>query len=188
MDACQSEAHRHPHRRGRRPGTQLGHQERRLPRHGARLRGDRHSARLGGASPTFEPDGPAPTRTTSARSTARRRGAIDRTGGTMLHTSRTNPARMKRDRAAGAARPRADPVACERRRSLRPDPRRARQPRAAGDRPAGRDRWRRHARLRRPARARGGAAGGDPQDDGQRRAGHRVLHRLLARRSRAPRS
>ena len=67
---------------------------------------------------TFEPDGsPSPdyVRPLDRRGTR----AIDRTGGTMLHTSRTNPARMPRDRPAGQHRRRGRAPLCDRWRPLR---------------------------------------------------------------------
>ena len=77
----------------------------------------------------------------------RTRATIDRTGGTILHTSRTNPRKM---RAAGlpawlddAERARYDGE----RRGLRPDPAGPRQPVGARRRRAGDDRRRRHAVL-----------------------------------------
>ena len=105
---------------------------------------------------------------------------IDRTGGTMLHTSRTNPARMKPGVAAclalaraGAERYRTDdgrydltPVVLEHLEAL-------------GHRRTRADRRRRHAVVRADPRRQGRAARRDPQDDGQRRARHGVLHRLL---------
>ena len=70
---------------------------------------------------------------------------IERTGGTILHTSRTNPRKM---RAAGLPswlgetdRERYR----DRRGPLRPDPARPRAPRRARYRRPGDDRWRRHA-------------------------------------------
>ena len=53
-----TQADRHPHRRRRRAGPQLGHQERGVSVHRARLRGDRHSPWLGGPHPPhLETDG-----------------------------------------------------------------------------------------------------------------------------------
>ena len=104
---------------------------------------------------------------------------IDRTGGTILHTSRTNPRKM---RAAGlppwmdeAARARyavgdgvfdLTPLVLDNLGGAR-------------DRPPGHDRRRRHAVVLAGPGQRGRPAGRDPQDDGQRRPGDRVLHRLL---------
>ena len=90
------EADRDPHRRRRRPRPQRGHQERRLPRDRARLRGPRHPPRLGGPDPhpararSRDPDYLRPLDRINTRT-------IDRTGGTILHTSRTNPRKMRAD-------------------------------------------------------------------------------------------
>ena len=105
---------------------------------------------------------------------------IDRTGGTILHTSRTNPRRDARRRACR----RGSPSAARRRCATGDDtfdltPLVLEQHRRARARLPGHDRRRRHAELRARARRRGRAVIGDPEDDGQRRPGHRVLHRLL---------
>ena len=68
-----------------------------------------------------------------------------------------------------------------RRRSLRPHARScSTTSRRSASRPH-RHRWRRHAELRGSPRARGLPGDRHPQDDGQRRPRHRVLHRLLDR-------
>ena len=104
---------------------------------------------------------------------------IDRTGGTMLHTSRTNPSKMKAARL---------PAPCR----LRPTRRDADLDGVYDLTPlvldnieylgldylvtiGGDDTLSYSAVLDRAGRA----AHRDPQDDGQRRPGHRVLHRLL---------
>ena len=132
-----------PDRRRRRPGPQRGHQERRLPRDRGRLRGPRHPPRLGGPDPPparrrRDPDYLRPLDRINTRT-------IDRTGGTILHTSRTNPRKM---RAAGlpawmdaSSAPRYA-VGDDR---LRPDAARPRQHQRAGHRRPGDDRRRRHA-------------------------------------------
>ena len=77
---------------------------------------------------------------------------IDRTGGTFLHTSRTNPSRVRAERGARASRrPR------ERRRPVRLHRPRAPRRRGARDRRADPDRRRRHVVVR-AAAARGGRA------------------------------
>ena len=105
---------------------------------------------------------------------------IDRTGGTMLHTSRTNPARMKRESLPPWLddRPRPSgyrtdedrydltPIVLEHLEALGID----------ALVPIGGDDTLSFARV---LVDRGRAARRDPQDDGQRRPGHRVLHRLL---------
>ena len=171
-----------PDRRRRRPRPQLGHQERRLPGDRGRLRGPRHPARLGGPDPrpARAPDGGDPDYLRPLDRINTR--TIDRTGGTMLHTSRTNPRKMRGRRPAAMARPRPDRAMTIGRRRLRPDAARPRAHRArsgidvlvtiGGDDTL--------SLLAGPGR-RGRAARRDPQDDGQRRPGHRVLHRLLDR-------
>ena len=104
---------------------------------------------------------------------------IDRTGGTILHTSRTNPRKM---RTAALPPWLPDDRVREvrgRRRRPRPDPARARPPRRARRRCARHDRRRRHAVVLAGPGRRRRRAGGHPQDDGQRRPRDRVLHRLL---------
>ena len=105
--------------------------------------------------------------------------AIDRTGGTVLHTSRTNPRKMSE--GAPPAVPRGGGARASRRRRwrLRPHATRPAQHRCA---PAGLsrdDRWRRHAVVFRGARCGGRASYRRAEDDGQRRTRHGVLHRLL---------
>ena len=176
-----NEADRDPDRRRRRPRPQRRHQERRLSRDRGGLRRPRHPPRLGGADPrpARAPDGGGtgylrPLDRINTRT-------IDRTGGTILHTSRTNPRKMRGARAAGLAARGGRGSLSRSTRRLRPDAARARQPRRARDRRAGHDRRRRHpVVLAGPGRRRR-AAHGHPQDDGQRRPGHRVLHRLLDR-------
>ncbi len=104
------------------------------------------------------------------------------------HRGARRPARVHRrhvppllahaaQRRAGEGRPRA-PEGQVRGREERPHRRGARQPRVPRGRLPGPGRRRRHAELRRgvgpPRVSRGGAA----QDDGQRRARHRLLHGL----------
>ncbi len=55
---------------------------------------------------------------------------------------------------------------------------RSQEPRAHRRRHADPDRWRRHAELRQATARRGRERRGDPEDDGQRRLRHRLLHRL----------
>ena len=92
--------HRHPDRGRRRPGAQRRHQERHLSRHRARLRGPRHPPGLGGPDPPAAGAG-ARTRATCIPLDRVNTRAIDRTGGTMLHTSRTNARKMRASAAAG---------------------------------------------------------------------------------------
>ena len=63
----------------------------------ARPRGLRHPSRLGGADPPATGREARPDVRGAARSRLDTR-AIDRTGGTVLHTSRTNPRKMRADR------------------------------------------------------------------------------------------
>ena len=99
---------------------------------------------------------------------------------------RHGPAHVAHEPAQDARRPAARaPVARargdddRRRDDLRPDAGRAREHRATRARLPRAHRWRRHAELRADAARPGRAAHRHPQDDGQRRPGHRVLHRLL---------
>ena len=129
----------------------------------------------------IDPADPATVAQYTMRSHTRRRCArIDRSGGTMLHSSRTNPSRVKAGRRARAHRAHDDRTDARRRQGRLHRARRARH-RAPGPRRHRPHRRRRHAELRRPAAPRGRPGGGDPQDDGQRRLGHRLLHRLLDR-------
>ena len=102
---------------------------------------------------------------------------IDRTGGTFLHTSRTNPSRVRPgDVPAHPRRPR------RRRRAVRLHRPRPARRRVARHRRADPDRRRRHAVVRAADARRGRAGDRDPEDDGQRRPRDRLLHRLLDRR------
>ena len=101
---------------------------------------------------------------------------IDRTGGTFLHTSRTNPSRV---RPKDVPRPPRAPH--RRRRAVRLHRPRAARDRVDRDRRADPDRRRRHALVRAADARRGRARDRDPEDDGQRRPRHRLLHRLLDR-------
>ena len=174
---CRPATHRHPHRRRRRPGSQLRHQERHLPGDRARLRGPRHPARLGG------PDPPPARRTSSIphyvrRSTGRTRGPS------------TGPAaRCSTPRARTRARwPKRRCPPLDRTEAGRAD--------ATDERSydltaivlenierLGSTTWCRSAATTRSA-SRGSSPtqacrSSHPQDHGQRRPGHRVLHRLL---------
>ena len=104
---------------------------------------------------------------------------IDRSGGTMLHTSRTNPSKMPARRLPSSLPRRARGPDAGQRRHLRPDAAGARQHRVPGPRLPRHHRRRRHAVLFQGARPDRRAAHRHPQDDGQRRPGDRVLHRLL---------
>ena len=109
--------------------------------------------------------------------------AIDRTGGTVLHTSRTNPSLDGPQRPAGAPRsrrgsPRWRPM------TAATTSRRWCSRTSSGSRSTP---WSSSAATTRSATRRGWAregvsAGRHPEDDGQRRPRHRVLHRLLDRR------
>ena len=79
------------------PGSQQRHQERRLSRDRAGLRGLRHPPRLGGPDP---PAARVPTLTApmSCRSTASPPGPSTAPVAPVLHTSRTNPRKMRADR------------------------------------------------------------------------------------------
>ena len=179
---------RHPHRGRRRPRPQQRHQERHLPGHRARLRGRRHPARLGGPDP---PDARRRARTSATSCPLDRINTrtIDRTGGTWLHSSRTNPRKMKTAAAAAAPRRQRGPSRCaigEDRYDITPVV--LENIERHGPRLPGPHRRRRHAELRAgPARQRR-AAHRHPQDHGQRRPGHGVLHRLLHAPSRGPRT
>ena len=123
--------------------------------------------------------GRSSTSTTSAPLDRINTRTIDRTGGTWLHTSRTNPRKMPRSKLP----PWLSEPDAERYASgddlFDLTPARDGPHRGARARLPRRDRRRRHAELRRgPLRERGGGHR-DPQDHGQRRPGHRVLHRLL---------
>ena len=172
------EAHRDPHRRRRRPRSQRRHQERGVPRHRARLHGPRHPSRLGGADPC-----PARPRL------GRRLPAAARPDQYADHRPdrRHHPAHLADEPAQDAAG-----AAC------RPGwtrPSEPATPSATGvfdltpvvlDNLAalgidvlvtiGGDDTLSFAQVLVDA---GRPAAGDPEDDGQRRAGHRVLHRLL---------
>ena len=105
--------------------------------------------------------------------------AIDRTGGTILHTSRTNPRKMSEARlppfldkaertrlAAGDGVYDLTPLVLRNIKALEPGLSRH-------------DRRRRHALVLGGARRGGCTSHRRAEDDGQRRSGHRVLHRLL---------
>ena len=107
---------------------------------------------------------------------------IDRTGGTFLHSSRTNPAKVR-----PSEMPRLPGRRVRRRWAPRHHPARAEGPRAASNRRPDPDRRGRHAFLRAAAPRGGGAGHRHPEDHGQRRPRDRLLHRLLHRReSRGP--
>ena len=174
------------HGRRRRAGPELGHQERDLPRDRARHRGHRHSPRLGGPDPRqarrrARPDYLRPLDRRNTRT-------IDRTGGTWLHTSRTNPARMKPTIAArrgsrlrrpsGTAPTRAGTTS---RRSCSSLSTRSASTRSCRSVATTRCRSHESSSTRRAARR-------DPQDDGQRRARARSTASASRRRSRGRRS
>ena len=102
---------------------------------------------------------------------------IDRSGGTVLHTSRTNPGRVRchvGPRLPGRTRPCGEPPF-----DFTPHALRVLDSQGIGVRH--RHRRRRHPLLR-PAPARRGRQGDrHPQDHGQRRPRHRLLHRVLHR-------
>ena len=147
--------------------------------HRAGLRGPGHPPRLGG------PDAPAPRR--------RARRQLRRPARPHLDARHRPHRRHRAPHLADEPAQDAAPIGC--RRTSMPDsaasmttdgelydltPRRAREHRAPGPRLPGAHRWRRHAlsfaQTLHDARR---AARRHPQDDGQRRPGHRVLHRLL---------
>ena len=169
--------HRHPHRRGRRPRAQLGHQERRLPRDRPRLRGRGDPAGLGG------PDPPAPRR--GARPGVRADPGPDQHPDHRPDRRHDpplvahQPAQDADHGAAGLARPQDRGRQGGLGGRLRPHRPRARDHRAPRPDPPRDDRRRRHAVVLVDAVRARPAAGGDPQDDGQRRQRDRVLHRLL---------
>ena len=102
---------------------------------------------------------------------------INRTGGTILHTSRTNPDGSRRPacrRSSPTGSTGDGPHDLTRSRAARARPPRPRRPDP--------DRRRRHAVLRAAPARRGRARHRHPEDDGQRRPRHRLLHRLLHRR------
>ena len=127
----------------------------------------------------YNPDDPEGSASCIEPLTKRDVRTIDRYGGTHLHTSRTNPARVKEDAMPeflkGAFEFKGEKKTAD---CTAARPARARAP---GHRRARADRRRRHALLR------GAAAPGrrprprHPEDDGQRRLRHRLLHRLLDR-------
>ena len=147
-----SAANWHPDRRRRRPGPELGHQERRLQRDRDRLRGHRHPPRLGrpdshGARPR-PLDGGRLTPTTSDRWTGTTRARSTEPAARCSTPRAPTHRRMKADRLPAHMTP--DPDAAPiplRRRPLRPDAARARQHRVPGPRLPGHDRRRRHAVL-----------------------------------------
>ena len=96
-----------------------------------------------------------------------------RTGGTFLHTSRTNPSKVKPGQRSGAPEGRSTKP------KERSHARSAEEPRMAGHQSHDSHRRRRHAELRRAARPGRRQGGRHPQDHGQRRSGHRLLHRLF---------
>ena len=103
---------------------------------------------------------------------------IDRTGGTILHTSRTNPGKVKPERRAGFPQGTGPRRVGRSVRLHRPLPG---GDRSAGPGLAGPHRRRRHPLLRPAARPRRRTRGGGAEDDGQRRVRHRLLHRVLDR-------
>ena len=170
------DADRDPDGRRRRAGAQPLHQGRRQPRRARGARGDRPPARLGGAA-----------RARPGRS--RPRGSdwflpldandvrtIDRTGGTFLHTSRTNPSRVRPKDVPPHLAHRIDGDG-----PFDFTDHALRVIESIGNRRADPDRRRRHALVRAADARRGRAGDRDPEDDGQRRPRHRLLHRLLDR-------
>ena len=101
---------------------------------------------------------------------------IDRTGGTHPPHLPNQPREGPRVRRAGLpeGRPR-------RRRGAGPHATRDEGARSPRDRRADPDRRRRHAVVRAPAPRRGRPSRRGPEDDGQRRPRHRLLHRVLDR-------
>ena len=85
----------HSHRRRRRSRPEFRHQRSGLPRHGKPLRSRRHPPRLGRPHAPESRRSGQPRSTTSCRSTAPTPAPSTATGGTMLHSSRTNPSKMK---------------------------------------------------------------------------------------------
>ena len=87
------------------------------------------------------------------------------------------PGRVSAQRRAGVPRRPGDGRGAVRLHGARPA-----RDRAPRDRRADPDRRRRHALVRAAPARRGRAGDRDPEDDGQRRPRHRLLHRLLDRR------
>ncbi len=107
---------------------------------------------------------------------------IDRTGGTWLHSSRTNPLKMKKVPAflSGTGFPAAQNTKAGVTSTVYDMTGQVmKNLEKLATRLSGRDRRRRHAQLRRASRPAGRQGHRRPQDDGQRRAQHRVLHRIL---------
>ena len=136
-------------------------------------RGRRHPPRLGRAARDSTPTTRRRSRPTSSRSTPTAVRTIDRSGGTVLHTSRTNPAQGPAAEEPAFLRSgrRDGPVDHTHARPAVLEP--------PGHRRADPDRRRRHALVRAPAPRRGRPGRRHPQDDGQRRPRHRLLHRVL---------
>ena len=109
---------------------------------------------------------------------------IDRTGGTFIHSSRTNPAKMKKLppvlQGQDFEATESTQEGCDQHR-IRCNPSGAEQYRGA--RPGLSDRhWRRrHAELCRQTRSQRHEGDRGAEDDGQRRPQHGVLHRILNR-------
>ena len=96
------------------------------------------------------------------------------------HEPAEDESRPRVSRGEGVPRPRRRPRRASPRR-FRHDLAGAGEPGAAGHRVPGRHRRRRHAQLRGAPGQVGRQSHRHPQDDGQRRAQHRVLHRLFDR-------
>ena len=107
---------------------------------------------------------------------------IDRTGGTYLHSSRTNPAKMKAlpPVVKGVEFPKSE-VTKKGVTSVVYDmtSRVLKNVETLGTGLPDRDRRRRHAKLRRTPGLGGFQGNRHPEDHGQRRAQHRVLHRIF---------
>ena len=168
-------ADRNPDGRRRRAGAQPLHQGRRQPRRARGPRGDRIPARLGGAA-RVRPGRPRIPRQV-VHAARRERRAHDRPH------RRNVPAHLAHEPEPRTAEGRSCPPRPPHRRrgAVRLHRPRPARDRVDGHRRADPDRRRRHALVRAADARRGRSRDRDPEDDGQRRPRHRLLHRLLDR-------
>ncbi len=120
--------HRRPDRRRRRARPEPGHPRRHHPRAPRGLPGDRHPPRLGGAESTSSREPGADNSEHVQVLTEEIVNRAGRTGGTFLHTSRTNPARVSQEQRAGPPAGRLPDA------GQRPHPGRPEEPRVSGHR------------------------------------------------------